>query len=491
MMKQKSLKLNFIMNAILTMSTFIFPLITFPYVSRILQPEGTGKVAMATSVITYFNMFAQLGIPTYGIRAAAKVRDNKEKLTRLAHELLFISLFMSTLTYFALAISLRTVSKFAQERQLYIIASTTIILTAIGMEWLYKGLEQYVYITVRSIIFKCIAVVAMFILVRQKSDYIIYEGLAIFAACASNIMNFINAHKYIGLKPVGRYRLHRHIKAIMVFFAMSCATLIYTNLDIFMLGFMTNDVEVGYYNASVRIKTLLVAIVTSLGAVLLPRCSYYIEHGLFDEFGRISKKALRFVFLLASPMSLYFIIYAKEGIFLLSGSAYGGSVIPMQIIMPTLLLIGITNILGIQILVPLGKEIIVLYSEIGGALTDLILNAILIPKLGSAGAAIGTVAAEAVVLIIQFIALRKEIIPAFKEIPYIRIIIALAISAAASIWLKGLSIPLFFILMFSACCFFGVYLIILLIFKEPLVMEIMTKVWEQTRRFLGKGTHRD
>ena len=303
-MKQKSLKLNFIMNAILTMSTFIFPLITFPYVSRILQPEGTGKVAMATSVITYFNMFAQLGIPTYGIRAAAKVRDNKEELTRLAHELLFINLVMSALAYLVLAISLKTVPKFAQERELYIIVSFTIILSAIGMEWLYKGLEQYVYITVRSIIFKFIAVAAMFMLVHQKSDYVIYGGISIFAASASNVMNFINAHRYIGLKPVGGYHLRRHMKAIMVFFAMSCATLIYTNLDIFMLGFMTNDVEVGYYNAAVRIKTILVAIVTSLGAVLLPRCSYYIEHGLFDEFSRISKKALRFVFLLASPMSL-------------------------------------------------------------------------------------------------------------------------------------------------------------------------------------------
>ena len=171
----------------------------------------------------------------------------------------------------------------------------------------------------------------------------------------------------------------------------------------------------------------------------------------------------------------------------MSGSAYGGSVIPMQIIMPTLLLIGITNILGIQILVPLGKEIIVLYSEIGGALTDLILNAVLIPRLSSSGAAIGTLAAEAVVLVIQFMALRKEIIPAFKEIPYLRIGLALGAAAAASFWMKFLSIPLLIILMLSASCFFGVYLIILLICKEALVMEILKKVFEMVAGRLGRS----
>lgn len=150
-----------------------------------------------------------------------------------------------------------------------------------------------------------------------------------------------------------------------------------------MLGFMTSDADVGYYNAAVKIKSILVSIVTSLGVVLLPRASYYVEHNLMKEFYRITKKAINFVFLVATPMVIYFIIFAKEGIFFLSGSAYAGSIIPMQIIMPTLLLIGLTNIMGIQILVPLGREKTVLYSEIAGVIVDVILNALLIPRLAS------------------------------------------------------------------------------------------------------------
>ena len=475
-MKQNSLKLNVIMNMILTMSSLIFPLITFPYVSRILLPEGTGKVSFATSLISYFLMFAQLGIPTYGIRTCAKVRDNREELTRTAQELLIINLVMSAISYVVLFLAIAFVPRLQGDKTLYIIVSFTIILTTIGMEWLYKALEQYTYITIRSVIFKFIALIAMFLLIHEKSDYIIYGGISILAASASNVFNFINVHKYIDLKPVGGYNFKRHFKPIGTFFAMACATTIYTNLDTVMLGFMKTDADVGYYNAAVKIKTILVAIVTSLGAVLLPRASYYIENGLIDEFKKITNNALSFVFLIASPLMLYFVFYAKEGIFFLSGNAYAGSIVPMQIIMPTLLFIGITNILGIQMLVPMGKEKVVLYSEIAGAIVDVIINALLIPRFASAGAAIGTLVAEFVVLIVQYIALKDDVAETLKQIHYGRITIALILGTIASLWVKMLGLGSFLTLVISAVLFFGVYGVYLLIRKEEMIVEIWNMV---------------
>ena len=181
-MKQKSVKMNFVMNIILTMSNFIFPLITFPYVSRVLLPDGTGRVSFATSLVSYFAMFAQLGIPTYGIRACAKVRDDRKELTRTAQELLIINVVMSIISYAILFVALFTIPRLREDRTLYLVLSLTIILTSIGMEWLYKALEQYKYITIRSIIFKFVALIAMFALVHSKSDYVIYGGLTIFAA---------------------------------------------------------------------------------------------------------------------------------------------------------------------------------------------------------------------------------------------------------------------------------------------------------------------
>lgn len=476
MEKQKSIKLNFIMNALLTMSSMVFPLITFPYVSRILLPIGTGKVSFATSLILYFDMFAQLGIPVYGIRACAKVRDDKRELTKTAHELLMINLGMGALMYVLLFLAVAFVPRLHDEKMLYILMSGTILFNAIGMEWLYKALEQYTYITIRSVLFKILALIAMFLLVHEQKDYVIYGVISILAASASNVLNFINVHKYIDMKWMGGYDFRRHVKAIGVFFAMACATTIYTNLDTVMLGFIKDDEEVGYYNAAVKIKNVLVSVVTSLGAVLLPRCSYYIEHNLMEEFRRICKKALHFVLLLATPLMVYFIMFAREGVFFLSGPAYEGSIVPMQIIMPTLLFIGITNVLGIQILVPMGKEKVVLLSEIAGAVTDLIINALLIPGLGAAGAAIGTVVAELVVLLVQYVSLKEEVNQMLQAISYWRIVLGLVVGIAMSFWVSRFEFGSFVTLCISGMLFFMGYGVTLCLCKEPMVLEVLGQV---------------
>lgn len=486
MKKQKSIKLNFIMNALLTMSQFIFPLITFPYVSRVLLPAGTGKVSFATSFVSYFSMFAQLGIPTYGIRACAKVRDNKEELSCTVHELFIINMFMTVISYAVFFVMLATVPRLREEKLLYLIVSMAVLCNTLGVEWLYKALEQYTYITIRSIVFKAISVIAMFLLIHEQSDYVIYGAISIFASSASYLFNFANAHRYVYFHKVGKYDFKRHMKPIAVFFAMACATTIYTHLDTVMLGFMATDTDVGYYNAAVKIKTILVSVVTSLGTVLLPRASYYVQNGLMQEYRKITRKAIDFAFVLATPLVLYFIFFAKQGIYFLSGTAYAGSILPMQIIMPTLLVIGISNVTGIQMLVPTGREKVVLYSEIAGAVVDVIINAILIPRYTSAGAAIGTLVAECVVLGVQLFYLRNEINEIFNGVYYGKIILALILGSAASLWCTRIHQGSFIVLLISACLFFGVYGGVLLLMKEPLVSDIFNQVVGKVFKKEGK-----
>ena len=475
-MKEKSVKFNFIMNMVLTMSNFIFPLITFPYVSRILLPIGTGKVAFATSIVTYFSMFAQLGIPTYGIRVCAQVRDDKKKLSRTVQELLGISIWTTAAAYLLFFIGFWTVPRMRADKTLFLIVSTMIFFNSIGMEWLYKGLEEYSYITIRSIIVKIISVGAMFLLVKSKEDYVIYGGISIFASSASNVLNFINAHKYVSLRPTGKYNFRQHMKPIMIFFAMSCATTVYTNLDTVMLGFIKTDEDVGYYNAAVKIKGILVSIITSLGTVLLPRASYYIEHNLKREFEEITKKAINFVCVAALPMMVYFILYAREGIYFLSGDTYGGSVLPMQILMPTLFFIGLTNIMGIQVMVPLGKEKWVLYSVTLGAIVDMLINAVLIPGMASSGAAIGTLIAEAAVLVYQYWKLKDLTCGILEKVHWKILIFAVLIAGAVAIWVKVLNLGVFFTLVLSAVIYFGIYGARLLVAGEPLIKEIWGQI---------------
>lgn len=464
------------MNALLTISSFIFPLITFPYISRILGPIGIGKVSFALSIISYFSVFAQLGIPIYGIRICAQVRDDKNELTRIAQELLTINLIMSAISYLLLFFSVIFIPKLQSDRLLYLVVSFTIILTSIGMEWLYKALEQYTYITIRSLIMKIIALIAMFLLVKKQSDYVIYGGLSVLAASLSNLLNFLNIHKFICLKPIGGYNFKRHLKPIFTFFAMSCATTIYTNLDNIMLGFIRNDEEVGFYNAAVKIKSILVGLVTSLGAVLLPRSAYYIEHNQQKEFFSITRKALAFVFIVACPLVIYFILFAEEVILFLSGEAFRGAILPMQYIMPTLLFIGITNILGMQILVPLGQERVVLESVVIGAIIDVLINWILIPDLGAVGAAIGTLVAEFVVLIVQYMKLKVYVTEIFREIHYGRICLAIFLSCIFSLWVKFLNISNFLILLISAFLYFTSYFLYLLLKKEEVVFEVWKNI---------------
>ena len=473
MARIKSVKFNFIMNSILTASAMIFPIITYPYVSRILQPEGIGTVSFANSVITYFSMFAQLGVPMYGIRACAKVRDDKEKLTRTVQEIMMINMITCLVVYIAFFCSLYFVPQFRQEKILYLIMGSLILFNTVGVEWLYKGLEQYSYITVRSIVFKFIALLAMFLLVHEKEDYVIYGGITIFAAAGSNVLTFINLRKYVYLRPVGAYDFRQHIKPISIFFAMSIATTVYTNMDNVMLGFIKGATENGYYDAAVKIKNILVSFVSSLGTVLLPRVSYYIQTGEREEFSRITKKALNFVFLLSVPLCVYFIIFARSSIYLLSGTLFENSILPMRLIMPTLVFIGLTNIIGLQILVPLGKENQVLYSEIAGAAVNIIVNMLLIPRMGAAGAAIGTVLAEIMVFIVQVYALKDVVVRILKKISYWKIATALLLASFASVWVSSMNWGDFLILLFSALLFFGVYVLALIVFREKLVKEIL------------------
>jgi len=482
-MQSPSLKRNIVMNAMLAVSSIIFPLITFPYVSRILTPVGTGKVSFATSLISYFSLFAQLGIPTYGVRACAKVRDNKEELTRTAHELLIINLIMDCVSYFALFLALRYVDRLQDEKLLYVIISSTVFLTSIGMEWLYRALEQYTYITVRSIVFKFIALIGMFLLIHEKQDYLIYGGLSIFASSASNILNFLNAHKYIGFKPVGKYNIKKHWRPVFVFFSMSCATTIYGNLDTVMLGFIKSDIDVGYYGAAVKVKNTLVGLVTSLGSALLPRASYFVEQGRIEDFNRITEKALHFVCVVSIPLLVYFSIFSKESILILSGSEFAGAIVPMAVITPTLFLIGLSNILGLQILVPLGREKAVLYSEICGTVTNLVANSVLIPLLAATGAAIGTVAAEGAVLMIQCFYLKKDLSRLFGAIQMWNIILCSFVAAMCSSWLKLLSLNNFLTMCISSLIFFGLYVVGMMISRNPIVIEMVEIVRNKIKWF--------
>ncbi|WP_243405785.1 flippase [Pasteurella langaaensis] len=465
------------MNLVLTLTNFLFPLITFPYVSRILLPEGTGKVAFAYAIVSYFSIFASFGVANYGIRACAKVRDNKDQLSKTVQEILIINLVITLFVYLIFWICIEFIDVFRSERKLFWISSLNIILTVIGVEWLYKGLERYQYITVRSVIFKIISLILVFTLVKSKNDYIIYAFVMIFATVGSGIINLLNLNRLITLELYTNYNFKKHIKPMAVFFVTTIAVAFYVYVSIALLGLMTDSKEVGYYDVAYRIRNVMVSIVTTLGAVLLPRLSYYVAHNMNDEFNRIIKKSMQFIFLLSLPLVVFCFIFSDNIIFILAGEAYYSASQPLKILSFIILIVGVSNLTGIQMLIPLGKEKYLCYSVVLAAAINMLLNLILIPIYGATGTAISVVLAEISILIYQIYILRSYAQVLFGKISYIRIIIALILATNLSIWVNAIpnynEIIVFFV---SASLFFICYFGFLFISKEPFILSILNQI---------------
>lgn len=470
----KSVKHNAIMNGILTISKIIFPLITFPYISRTLLVETNGRINFVSSVASYFTMFAMLGVSTYGVKACAQVRDSKRKLSKVSQELLIINIVAMIISYFALIVAVLFVDRLNSEWILMTIFSFNIILSVAGMEWLYSGLEQYDYITIRSVAFKFLSIILMFIFVHSPEDCYAYAVILVISTAGSNILNLINARKYISFKPIGNYEIKRHIKPTLTMFFTSLSISVYMNLDNVMLGMMKTDYDVGIYYTAFKIKSVLSTLVTSVGTVLLPRLSYYVEDKKSDEYNTLLKKSLSVTLLVSIPMVVYFILYARESVIFIAGSEYIDAVIPMKIIMPILLLTGVSNVIGIQILIPNNKEHIFMKAVMAGATTDLILNAILIPRYASVGAAIATLCAEAVQFSIQLLYARKIFIKicSIKEISKLLICTTIASIGAYIIGNIG-NFSEIVTLFMSAVTFGIIYLIGLLVTKVKIVRDLV------------------
>lgn len=409
-MAEKSLKKNAFYSFLKAFMTLVFPIITFPYASRILTPEGIGKVNFANSIVSYFVMLAGLGISTYATREAAKVRDNKIELITFFKEIVLINLISSFISYFLFFIFLLVVPKFNQYTLLLLISSIRILFTTLGLDWFYSALEEFKYITIRSVIFQIISLLILFIFVKTKEDILWYVIFGLISSVGSNICNFFYCRKFINLQVKVELNLKKHIKPIFIFFGMTVATSIYTMLDTSMLGFLSTDVEVGYYSAATKLNHMILSLIVAITGVLLPRFSIYIKNKDYVNFQNLFDKSFSIITLLSIPLAAGLFLLAEPVTLFLSGKEYIASVKSMQIMTPIIYIISIASIAGSKILPVMNKEKISLISYIIGACSNLILNFLLIPRYGSFGAAIGTLCAETFVTGFQVIYLRKYII---------------------------------------------------------------------------------
>lgn len=474
--QEKSIKKNAIFNSIRIIMTMLFPLITFPYATRVLGPSGIGKVDFSSSIVAYFVLIASLGINTYGIREGAKLRDDRNGLSSFVQEIFAINLITTVIAYILFFWAVLNIRSLTEYREVLLITSITIGFSTLGIEWLYGALEEYQYITVRTGIFQVISIIMLFLLVKDTDDYLQYAAITIFAVVGSNIFNLIHSTKYISWKKKEKLNLRRHVRSICIIFGLNLACNIYMNLDKTMLGLICGDKAVGFYTAALKINRLILSIVLSLGTVTMARLSYYIEIKEKQKFEKLLFKIMNYVILLGIPAAIGLLILSRPILLVMCGPEYLGAVKSMRILTLIIPIIGISNIIAVQIFIPVGKEHYPLIASSCAALINFGMNFWLIGAYKEVGASISTICAETAALIICIMLGGK-----IMDIHYLFRYIYQYIIAASGIFLSYFILggliekPLIYIVAVTSmgCAF---YMGILILLKNPFAYEMIKSV---------------
>ena len=474
----QSVKVNYILNLINTGTQMLFPLITFPYVCRVIEADGIGQINFFQSIISYISLFTCLGIPMYAIREIARDRSDVVQMNQTAMEILLLHSMLTLVGYAIVAILCLTVPQIQVNIPLFLILSLTIFFTAIGCEWFYKGIEDFKYITIRGLIIKTVSVVLLFIFVKSKTDLLYYGCYTVFGVLGGNIFNFFRLRKYIHRENIIFSELHikRHVKPVLKVFSFSVVTSIYLQLNTVLLGFLKNALAVGYFTAATKVMQMLLMMSSCLGSVMMPRASHLIAENKEDEFNRLIQKSYDFTLAIALPMTIGLIFCAPSLITALCGVKFEHSILPSQIIAPIILMVAISNVFGIQVLFPKGKINIVTFCCGIGAVADLILNLCLIPFFSYIGTSIAYLGAEVATTVSMYFIGRKYIPIIYFKKSYLTYALGCIVMAFVLYGLSLLQLPAFTILLLQGCCGVLAYFIILCICKDEMLVQILSKI---------------
>lgn len=472
-----NIKRNFIYNSILTSANYIFPFITYPYVSRVLGVNNIGICNFIDGIINYFILFSMLGIGIVGVREIAKVKSNRKLLNETFSSLFILNGITTLIALILLLSSINYFPQLTEHKTLIYIGASKLLCNFLLIEWLYTGLEDFKYITKRTIIVKCFYVIGVFSFVKEINDYPIYFFLLCSMVVINSIFNLLYARKLVSLS-FKRIQLKSYLSPFFILGLYMILTSMYTSFNITYLGFVSGTREVGYYTTATKIYSILLSLFTAFTNVMLPRMSTLIENGNINEFKILIKKSIDFLFIFSTPIIVISMIFAPEIILLVSGKGYEGAITPMRIVMPLMIIIGYAQIIIIQILMPLKKDKAIFIGSMIGAIVGISLNILLVPYLHSIGSALVWVISEFTILLIgqykvyHYIKISFPYKQFMRNITYILPIIILYFILSKYILLhniKGLFIASFIICIYWL--FINIY-----VSKNTLVIEMLRKI---------------
>ena len=475
-MKIRSIKANYLLNVIRVVCGALIGIATMPYINKVLGVENIGKIEYVNTIINYFLLFSGLGIPMYGIREIAQTRDNVDMRNKIVLELLFILGITTVFSYLLLFGVLYQLHFFHNYKDLLLIMSSMIILTNIGAEWYFQGMEDQLYITIRYVLVRFISLFFLFYFVKISSDYLYYAFILVLILGGSNFFNIIYLLKTIKVRSIrfSDLDIKRHFKPIITVFLAAISVNIYLQLDIFLIGSLAGDKYVGYYSVSNKLIRFVIIFITVIGAVLLPRLTnlYQKDKAAYFEY---LKKAFNFILILSIPFSILFFAFSKNIIALMAGKEYDASALTMQILSPLCIIVGIAYFLGYLFLYPQNKEKIYTQAVFFSALFSLLVNYFIIQIYHQNGAAVIAVLSELIAILIMFYLSRKDLKKLnLLDFNTFKILLAALISFFIAIQLKEYlennDVVLFlFFSVISFMSFFGV----LKILKEETMNELL------------------
>lgn len=404
---QKSLAKNSIYNIIYTVANVLFPFLTSIYVSRILLPAGVGRVASAQNIVSYFISIAILGLPSYGVREFAKVRENVFQKNKLFTELLILNFISTTISVIGFFGILFINHGFNGEWALYIACSLSIFFNYINIDWMYQAEEEYGYITRRSLAIKVISFGALILLVRTKDDYIIYALISSLATGGNYIFNIIHAHKFVKFN-FSCVELKKHLKSILLITLITFFSSIYNKIDVTMLSIMATEESVGYYTYAQKTVNIVLTMSVAITAALLPRLSYYYDNDT-KGFYNLLAKGFQVLCFATIPLCVGLILVAPQAVRLLYGTAFVPSVLTIRLMCPLILIKGFGDLFCYQLAYATRNEKITLPASISASAINIVINSLLISSMLQNGAVVASVLSELVTNIVQFIYIKRKI----------------------------------------------------------------------------------
>lgn len=490
-MTKTSIRTNAILNMIRVALGVLFPLITYPYATRVLGVDNIGKIQFGLSVISYFSLLAALGVSTYGTRQGAALRGNAKKFSKFASEIFSINVLSTCISYLALIVLMVIPSQLSDYRLLIFIQSLVIIFNTISVDWVYNAQEDFLYITLRAVIVQILSIILLFVLIRRPDDYYLYAAVTTVATAGSSLFNFFHARKYCKIHLTTSLNLKQHIKPLLALFGSAIAVQVYLNSDIVMLGLMQGNASVGLYSVPVKVYTIIKSILNATIVVSIPRFSYYVAQQDADGLNRLSSKIINISLVAILPCALMLFLLSEPIVRILAGAEYSGGALSLRILSLALPFAVASNFLGNAILVSYKLEKKFLIATTIGAILNIVLNLVSIPLFAQNGAAITTVLAEIGVMIICGLFSKGLFSSSKTRSNILQSLVACCGIIAIYMFVHVISPESNLLAVISGILGLATYVIILYIEHNTVITELLDSVIKKLKREKNKDANTD